>query len=457
MYMNLIKELAPLDRCHSGPEMELAYDKLISFYPDARLINYKSEQVVDYWKVPPYWVCKKAILKDENGNVIASKERHNLEVFSYSPAVNLELSLDELQSHLFSDPNRPDAICFHFRNQYRHWEPAWGFSIPHNVRENLSDKINYNVNIESSFDFTKDMIQSDYHHQGKLDDTYLFIGHFDHPSQVNDGLAGCVAAYEIIKRLKGRQTKYSYRAFASVEIVGSNFYLFNDDKLADDIKEGLFLGFSGIDEPFVYQQSFHKKSNIDRITKYLLSIKYEGTINVYNHREVIGNDENIFDSASYNIPTGTLMRWPFKDYHTDEDNFNNTKKVSIEETIDFSMQIIDILETDMIVEALFSGIPSLANPDVDLYLSLDAVSGVSGSSKENLNKFECDLREYEREYLKNNTQLLNQFMQNMLRMADGVHTLLDIAETSKIPFNFTAMYASLLEKKGLLKLIEKTK
>ena len=75
------------------------------------------------------------------------------------------------------------------------------------------------------------MIQSDYHHQGQIDDTYLFIGHFDHPSQVNDGLAGCVAAYEIIKRLKNRKTKYSYRAFASVEIVGSNFYLFNDDKL----------------------------------------------------------------------------------------------------------------------------------------------------------------------------------------------------------------------------------
>ncbi len=456
MYMKLIKELALLDRVHSGPEMELAYDKLLSFYPDARLINYNSEQVVNYWKVPPYWKCKKAVLTDDDGNIIASKERNNLEVFSYSPAVNLKLSLDELQSHLFSDPNRPDAICFHFRNQYRHWEPDWGFSIPHNVRENLSDNTKYNVKIESSFDFNKDMIQSDYHHQGQVDDTYLFIGHFDHPSQVNDGLAGCVAAYEIIKRLKGRKTKYSYRAFASVEIVGSIFYLFNDDRLAGEIKEGLFLGFSGIDKPFVYQQSFHKNSNVDRITKFLLGIKYKDTIKIYNHREVIGNDENVFDSAGYNIPTSTLMRWPFKDYHTNQDNFENTKESSIEETIDFSMQIIDILENDKLVEACFSGIPCLANPDVDLYLSLDAISGVSGSSKDSLNNYQCELREYEREFLKNNTQFLNQFMQNMLRMADGAHTLLDIAEASKIPFNFTAMYASLLEKKGLIKLVEKT-
>ena len=454
MYMNLIKELAPLDRCHSGPEMELAYEKLISFYPDARIINYCSKQVVDYWTVPPSWECKKATLTDDNGNIIASKERHNLEVFSYSPTVNLKISLEELQCHLFSDPNRPDAICFHFRNQYRHWEPTWGFSIPHNVRERLSEDTKYNINIKSSFDYNKDMIQSDYHHQGQIDDTYLFIGHFDHPSQVNDGLAGCVAAYEIIKRLKNRKTKYSYRAFASVEIVGSNFYLFNDDKLASDTKEGLFLGFSGINQPFVYQQSFHKKSKIDRITKFLLSIKYTDDERVYGHRELIGNDENIFDSAGYNIPTGTLMRWPFKDYHTDKDNFNNTKKSSIEETIDFSMQIIDILENDMLVEALYSGIPSLANPELDLYLSLDAVSGVSGSSKENLNKFECELREYERTYLKNNSQQLNQFMQNILRMADGSHTLLDISEKSKIPFNYTAMYVSLLGHKGLIKLTD---
>ena len=454
--MQLIKELAPLDRVHSGPEMEIAYHKLISFYPDARLIKYDSEQVVNYWKVPPYWTCNKATLIDDNGNVIASKERHNLEVFSYSPAVDMTLSLDQLQNHLFSDPNRPDAICFHFRNQYRHWEPEWGFSIPHNVRKKLTGNSKYNVKIESSFDFNKDMIQSDYCHQGKLDDTYLFVGHFDHPSQVNDGLAGCIAAYEIIKRLKERKTKYSYRAFASVEIVGSVFYLFNNAKLAGDVKEALFLGFSGIDKPFVYQQSFNKKSNIDRITKFLLGIKYEDTSNIYNHREVIGNDENVFDSASYNIPTGTLMRWPFKDYHTNNDNFENTKESSIEETVDFTMQIIDILENDLIVEACFDGIPCLANPDVDLYLSLDAISGVSGSSKDSLNNYQCELHDYEHEYLLNNTLLLNQFMQNILRMADGVHTLFDISEKSSIPFNFTVMYASLLEKKGLVKLVEKT-
>lgn len=30
MYFELLKELAPLDRCHCGPEMEIAYQKLVA-------------------------------------------------------------------------------------------------------------------------------------------------------------------------------------------------------------------------------------------------------------------------------------------------------------------------------------------------------------------------------------------------------------------------------------------
>lgn len=452
-YMELISRLAVLDRCHNGPEMAQAYAELVAYYPGARLLSYPADQPVNHWRLPPRWTCTHAELRSETGELIASRQRHNLEVFSYSPSVDAWLTLEELQPHLLSDPARPEALLFHFRNQYRHWAPGWGFSIPHSRREGLRKDVKYHAVINSVLS-AEDLVQSDYQHQGLGKDAYLLIGHFDHPSQVNDGLAGCVAAYEVIKRLKGRTTKHSYRAFASVEIAGSAAYVAKERPDLNGTLEALFLGFTGIYSPLVYQQSFYQQSRIDRIARFLLTFNAAPAPNVFGHRELIGNDENIFDSIGYEIPTGTLMRWPFAHYHTDADNMSITSEAAIEEVISFVMRIIDVLEHDCCLKANYAGMPSLANPDIDLYLSIDNVSGLSTGAASQAADLTATLTDAERQYLQKSPDVLNRLMQNMLRMANGQHTLLDIAEKSQVPFGFAFQYALKLEEKGLLKLLE---
>ena len=429
--------------------MELAYQKLVEHYPEARLLRYNKNEV-NKWRRPPYWHCRSAELVDEAGRVIVSRESHNLAVFSYSPAIDTTISLDELQQHLFSDPGRPDAICFHFRNQYRHWKAEWGFSIPHSVRQELSDSVRYHVRIDSEFDHDRELIQSDYHHQGQADDTYLFVGHFDHPSQVNDGLAGCIAAYEIIRRLRGRETRFSYRAFASVEIVGSVYYLDALGEEAAHIRESLFLGFSGIDSPFVYQQSYRRISLYDRIVSFLLSFHGEGQAPVYGHRQLIGNDENVFDSVGYEIlghpdalalPRATPI--PTPGHHCRKTRKKSSTSAAGGRGHENSPP-----------PANYVGLPSLANPDLNLYLSPDTVSGVDASASRDMGQYQCDLPAHEAEYLEKNTQLLNQFMQNMVRLSDGRHTILDLAEISRMPFSFTLKYASLMKDRGLVSFSE---
>jgi aminopeptidase-like protein len=434
--------------------MEQAYKRLVEYYPSARLLQYEINEEINYWRLPPRWTCVHAELRSEAGELIASKARSNLEVFSYSPSIDEWMSFDQLKEHLLSDPKRPEAILFHFRNQYRHWDPRWGFSVAHSKVCELQKDIKYRAVIKSVF--SQDcLIQSDYIHQGASKDQYLLIGHFDHPSQVNDGLAGCIAAYEVIKRLKGRVTKYSYRAFASVEIVGSAAYLAKELASGWTTKEALFLGFSGIRSPLVYQQSFYRASEIDRIARFLLSFNEFSAESIFSHRELIGNDENIFDSVGYEIPTGTLMRWPFPQYHTDGDNMSITEESAIEEMVDFVLRIIDVLEKDSRLLANYSGMPSLANPDVDLYLSIDNVSGVSCGAEHQALDLSSSLTDCEKRYLQKNPDLLNRLMQNMLRMANGHHTILDIAEKSSVPFDFAFNYALKLQDKGLLKFLEK--
>jgi len=450
MYYELLKKLAPLDRCHCGPDMELAYQMLVNHYPGAQLLRYSDKSEVNKWLRPPFWSCLIAELVDETGKVIASRSLHNLAVYTYSPVVDKTVTLKELQKHLLSDPNRPDAICFHFHNQYRHWNPEWGFSIPHKVREKLSDSINYHVKIDSEFDQNHEMTQSDYHHQGESDDTYLFVGHFDHPSQVNDGLAGCIVGYEIIRRLQGRKTRFSYRAFASVEIVGSVYYLDALGEETSNFCESLFLGVPGIDSPLVYQKSFQGNSLIDRIASFMMSFYNLEESNIYGHREFMGNDENIFDSVGYEIATGTLMRWPHPHYHTHLDSIEITKEDQLEEMISFVLGIVDVIENNYFLSANYKGTPSMSHPEIDLYLSGDSISGMNVSSSINLNKFESKIPKHELLYLERNPHLLNKFMQNIVRLSDGKHTILDIAEFSHIPFGVAFKYATLMKEKKLI-------
>lgn len=452
-YMDLIREVAPLDRCHVGPEMAQAFQQLKAHYPSCRLLSYDLDGQIDHWRLPPSWTCRRAELRDSEGRLIASRARNKLEVFAYSPPVDQWLTWDELQDHLLSDPERPDAILFHFRNQYRHWAPQWGFSIPHAVLASLPRDRSYHALIDSSFSHDDKLVQADYRHAGRSPEEILLIGHYDHPSQVNDGLAGCVAAFEVIRRLEGRATRYSYRAFASVEIVGAVAYLAAEADVRAHTRAGLFLTLAGIGAPLAYQRSFDGASEIDRVVAFLLQFT-DAAGRIYGHRELLGNDENVFDSVGYAIPTGTLMRWPFPEYHTNHDDASRTDQTKIEEMIEFTLKVIDVLEHDRYLAARYRGLPSLANPDIDLYLTVDAVSGVSGCAAPEIARMAPLLSAAEAEHVRARPSSLNRLMQNMLRMADGRRTIFDVAEKSAVPFVLARAYASQLAAKGLIELRE---
>ena len=67
----------------------------------------------------------------------------------------------------------------------------------------------------------------------------------------------------------------------------------------------------------VYQQSFEQKSKFDEAVKHIFQYGLSKDLDkdIYKHRELAGNDENVFDSVGYKIPAGTLMRSPFLQYH----------------------------------------------------------------------------------------------------------------------------------------------
>ena len=140
MYYNLIPKLANIDRNHNSKETWKAFKILSNFYKGSRLIKFKNPNEINKWKMIPFWQCEKAELRDFKNNLIASKKNNNLSVYSFSPSVNKTVSFKELSKHITTDKKRPNATVFHFRNQYRHWKPEWGFSIPFNKFKKLNKK-----------------------------------------------------------------------------------------------------------------------------------------------------------------------------------------------------------------------------------------------------------------------------------------------------------------------------
>ena len=147
------------------------------------------------------------------------------------------------------------------------------------------------------------------------------------------------------------------------------------------------------------------------------------------------------------------MRWPFPEYHSNFDNVEITSKDKIEEVVNFGLRIVHILENDRKIIANYKGVPCLSNPDINLYLSPEVISNIVESdqlSKISLN--DNSFIDYIN-YLNDNSNLLYPFMNNVVRLADGEHTILDISRKSGIPFFFAEAYINEMVKKDLIKIM----
>lgn len=451
-YFDLIRMLTPMDRSHNSPEMESAIVTLSEFYNGSKILKtHALKKLSNHWIIPPRYFLYEANVRCD-GDIILTHEDHLLAVNTFSHSVDKELNYDEFVDKVLTDANRPDSYLFHFRNQYRHWEEEWGFSIPYKNFEKLPKNAKYQVNIKSDFRDGpgNEMFQCEYVKYGKTKNEFILVGHFDHPGQANDGLCGTVAAFEVIDRLKTTETKYTYRALASVEIVGSAAYLEERNDVCN-ILEGMFIGFSGNREPLCYQTSYDAVSRLDRITMFLLNLNSKGEKNIFGHRSKIGNDENVFDSVHYEIPMGTLMRYPLPQYHTSDDNLSNTSRDQVEEVIRFLLEIIEIVEKDAKISPAFKGLPCLSNPEIDAYLSFNNVSGFSNGNLQNqpfISKFE--LAQQTQIFVTENPNSLNRLMQSVLREANRDKSIFDIAEKLSMPFDLVHQYCKYLENKGIL-------
>ena len=411
-----------------------------------KIWEYESGQEHNGWIVPQKWEVVKAEIK-KDGQLIYDGKKHPLGVIGYSRSFKGKVSLSELKNHLYYFKKSPDDIVYHCDLYYKPHLKTWGFSLPYNVFLRLTEG-EYEVDLETTHTDGK-MKVLEYEHQGELKETVIFNAHNCHAAQLNDGPAGYVVFMEIMNRLKQRQTRFSYRLVVGPEHLGTVFYLAGlDGRTIDNFKLGIFLEIIGHDNPvFALQESFSGKSLMDRVAHHVLKFK-SGNYWSKGFRQVLGNDESVWEAPGYEVPMISLSRvspgnfekadhrhTPY--HHLSSDNFEQIKEDKLAETVNIIMEIIEVLEKNCWLKRKFTGLIALSNPKYDLYISPGTDPSINQDGNLKVRYQWYDL------------------MNRLPRYFDENISILDIAIKHDLPFNEVYDYLTRFREKGLIEFINK--
>lgn len=309
------------------------------------------------WIVPEKWTCDEAWLETMDGRRLFSYTDHPLHVMSYSLPFEGEVSRDELMRHLHSNPRRPDAIPFMFK----YYERDWGLCCPDSMKRALTDE-RYRVVIRSRFEYGELKV-GEFILPGESDESFVLCAHLCHPHLVQDDMAGVAAGVEVMRRLaRRRDRRHTIRFLILPETIGSVCWLSHNEALHGKIVGGLFLEMLGLPHPHALQRSFRGDTELDRLLALTLKERDpEGWTGAF--RRVIGNDERQFNAPGIRIPMLSLSRvlprdhaeWPFREYHTSEDNLANFNPDKLEESVALICEMLHNLDRNTVLVNNYKG------------------------------------------------------------------------------------------------------
>jgi aminopeptidase-like protein len=305
------------------------------------------------WIVPKKWSINDAYIEVDGKKLLDLKD-HPLHVISYSLPVDKIISHKELMDHLHSNPNRPNSIPF----QFKYYEQDWGFCIEHNKLSNFCHN-QYHVLIDSHFD-DGSLKVGEVFIKGKSEETIVIVAHLDHPAMANDDLAGVAVLTGIANSLlEKKHLKYSYKLLILPETIGSIAYLSQNENIIPNLKFGIFLEMLGNDNEFALQFSRQSDTILDKIAKNIIKTNHPN-FSQGEFREVVANDEMVFNGPGVNIPMISISRWPYPEYHTNDDDISIIKSEKLEESKSIILEILESLEENYFPKRKFIGPPFLS-------------------------------------------------------------------------------------------------
>ena len=349
-------DLFPLNRSLTGAgvrETLLYFQKEI---PEILIHEVASGIRANDWVVPEEWNVKEAYLLDlQTGHRFDFKD-NNLHLMGYSIPVNEIISREELDSHLHTLPDQPNAIPY----VTSYYSREWGFCLSENQKNTLS-KGKFQVVIDSTLE-PGVMNYGELLIPGQSKNEILLSTYICHPSMANNELSGPVVALAISKLVKELENKrFSYRILLIPETIGSIYYISkNLNEMKENINAGWVLTCMGDEGNYSYIPSRKGGTLADRV-----SIKTLEELGVnYNKYTFLdrGSDERQYCAPGVDLPVASLMKskyGSYPEYHTSLDNLNFITPEGLKESYEMMKTAIEILESNKFWKLKTLGEPQL--------------------------------------------------------------------------------------------------
>jgi aminopeptidase-like protein len=395
---NLMARLFPICRSITGNGVRESLEIISEIVP-LTIHEVPTGTSVFDWTVPKEWNIRDAFIEDEEGNKIVDFKKNNLHVVGYSAPIDICIDLSELQTHLYSLENQPDAIPY----ITSYYSERWGFCISHHQREQLKNG-KYHVYIDSELK-EGSLTYGEIIIPGELQEEIFLSTYICHPSMANNELSGPVLATYLAKWLASSPRKYTYRTVFIPETIGSITYL---SRNLETMKQNIIAGFNltcvGDERTFSFIPSRYGNTLADKVALNILQYKYP-EFNKYTFLDR-GSDERQYCSPAVDLPVVSIMRSKYGEYpqyHTSLDNMDIVTPKGLNDSYIMYKDCIELLERNEKYKVNCYGEPQLGKRG--LYPTLSTKE--SGDIVRN--------------------------MMNLIAYADGLNDLIDISNIIGVP------------------------
>lgn len=412
----LIRGLYPICRSITGDGVRETLRQVAAHIP-LKVHEVPTGTRVFDWTVPKEWNIRDAYVRNAAGAKIIDFRQSNLHVLNYSIPVREQVMLAELREHLYSLPHQPDWVPY----KTSYYQERWGFCLSQKQLDTLPEGM-YEVVIDTTL-ADGHLTYGECYLPGATPEEVLISCHVCHPSLCNDNLSGIALNTFLAKYLHGRRQRYSYRFIFIPGTIGAITWLALNENATHRVKHGLVVANVGDSGKMTYKKSRRGDAEIDRAAIHALS--HSGSAFDVTEFSPYGYDERQFCSPGFNLPMGSLTRTPwgrYPEYHTSADNLSLVQPQHLADSFRTFLSVFDILENNN--QYLNQ------NPKCEPQLGqrgLYRTMGGNAASKD--------------------SELA---MLWVLNLSDGQHSLLEIAERSKLAFSTVRLAANQLEAAGLL-------